>query len=193
MATEKTEKTEKKRTRLYSRRGDLGETSLLFGPRVGKDHYRVVLLGTLDELNAVLGLARAEGVDPESDKILERLQRRLFEVGAEAATLTPEKFELKRVDETHIRELEELIDATASKVEPTRAFVLPGGAKSAATLHFARTVCRRAERRATALLRFDPDFSPRVVAWLNRVGTALFVLARYENVRLQRAETEVRR
>jgi len=186
------EKTEKKRTRLYSRRGDLGETSLLFGPRVGKDHYRVVLLGTLDELNAVVGLARAEGVDAESDVVLERLQRRLFDVGAESATLTPEKFEIKRVDESHIRELEATIDAQALKVEPTRAFILPGGAKSAALLHFARTVCRRAERRATTLLRFDPEFSPRVVAWLNRVGTLLFVLARYENVRLQREETEVR-
>ena len=187
------EKTEIKRTRLYSRRGDLGETSLLFGPRVGKDHYRVTLLGTLDELNAVVGLARAEGVDAESDQILVRLQRRLFEVGAEVATLTPEKFEVKRVDESNIRELESLIDTQCLKVEPTRAFIMPGGTKSAALLHFARTVCRRAERRATALLRFDPNFSPRVVAWINRVGDLLFVLARYENARRQTPEIEVRR
>ena len=165
-----------KRTRLYSRRGDLGETGLLFGPRVGKDHRRIELTGTLDELSAWLGWARAEGPDPRVDAALDELQRAIFDVGAEVATLTPAKFNVKTVGDA----------AWDAQVEPRREFVVPGGTKSAAALHVARTICRRAERRATALLRFDETFSPRVVAWLNRVGDLLFALARFENARAGR-------
>lgn len=175
-----------KRTRLYSRRGDLGETGLLFGPRVGKDHRRIELTGTLDELSAWLGWARAEGLDPRVDAALDDLQRAIFDVGAEVATLTPAKFNVKTVGDAEVKALEETIDAWDAQVEPRRGFVAPGGTKSAAALHVARTICRRAERRATALLRFDETFSPRVVAWLNRVGDLLFVLARFENARAGR-------
>ena len=175
-----------KRTRLYSRRGDLGETGLLFGPRVGKDHRRIELTGTLDELSAWLGWARAEGLDPRVDAALDDLQRAIFDVGAEVATLTPAKFNVRTVGDADVKALEEKIDAWDARLEPRREFVVPGGAKSAAALHVARTICRRAERRATALLRFDETFSPRVVAWLNRVGDLLFVWARFENARAGR-------
>ena len=175
-----------KRTRLYSRRGDLGETGLLYGPRVGKDHRRIELTGTLDELSAWLGWARAEGLDPRVDAVLDDLQRAIFDVGAEVATLTPAKFNVKTVGDAEVKALEQTIDAWDARVEPRRDFVAPGGAKSAAALHVARTICRRAERRATALLRFDETFSPRVVAWLNRVGDLLFALARFENARAGR-------
>lgn len=178
----------RKRTRLYSRRGDLGETSLLFGPRVGKDHRRVVLTGTLDELSAWLGWARAEGVDLQVDATLELAQRRLFEVGAEIAALTPSKFDVKTVGDADLARIEAAIDDWDAKVEPAGAFILPGGAKSAAALQIARTVCRRAERRAVDLLRFDENFSPRVVAWLNRLGDLLYALARFENYRSGVAE-----
>ena len=175
-----------KRTRLYSRRGDLGETGLLFGPRVGKDHRRIELTGTLDELSAWLGWARAEGLDPRVDATLDGLQRAIFDVGAEVATLTPVKFNVRTVGDADVKALEETIDAWDAQVEPRREFVVPGGTKSAAALHVARTICRRAERRATALLRFDETFSPRVVARLNRVGDLLFALARFENARAGR-------
>lgn len=178
--------TAQKRTRLYSRRGDLGETGLLFGPRVGKDHRRIELTGELDELNSWLGWARAEGLDPRVDAVLADLQRAIFDVGAETATLTPVKFEVKIVGDADVKALERAIDDWDARVEPRRGFVAPGGAKSAAALHVARTVCRRAERRAVALLRFDETFSPRVVAWLNRVGDLLFALARFENARAGR-------
>ncbi len=175
-----------KRTRLYSRRGDLGETGLLFGPRVGKDHRRIELAGTLDELSAWLGWARAEGLDPRVDEALDALQRAIFDVGAEVATLTPAKFDVRTVGDEEVKALERTIDAWDAQVEPRRGFVVPGGAKSAAALHVARTICRRAERRAVALLRFDETFSPRVVAWLNRVGDLLFALVRFENARAGR-------
>ncbi|MBP5623121.1 MAG: cob(I)yrinic acid a,c-diamide adenosyltransferase, partial [Thermoguttaceae bacterium] len=171
-------------TRVYSRRGDLGETSLLFGPRVGKDHRRVELLGTLDELSSQLGQARALGVDSEVDRILRRLQDRLYEVGAEVASTSPAKHEIKQVHESDVKSVERVIDLWDAKLKPTRAFILPSGTQSSTCLHLARAVCRRAKRRACALLRFDPSFSPRVGAWLNRIGDLIFVLARFENLRL---------
>ena len=174
----------KKRTRLYSRRGDLGETSLLFGPRVGKDHRRIELLGTIDELSSQLGHARAIGVDPEVDRILRRLQYRLYVVGTEVASTNPAKFEVKLVRESDVKAVERVIDIWDAKLEPTRVFILPSGTQSSTCLHIARSICRRAERRACALLRFDPSFSPRVGAWLNRIGDLIFVLARFENLRL---------
>jgi cob(I)alamin adenosyltransferase len=144
------------------------------------------LTGTLDELSAWLGWARAEGLDPRVDATLDELQRAIFDVGAEVATLTPVKFDVRTVGEDDVKAMERTIDEWDAQVEPRREFVVPGGTKSAAALHVARTICRRAERRAVALLRFDETFSPRVVAWLNRVGDLLFALARFENARAGR-------
>ncbi len=174
----------KKKTRVYSRRGDLGETSLLFGPRVGKDHRRIELLGTLDELSSQLGCARSFGVDPEVDRILRRIQYRLYVVGSEVASINPAKYEVKQVRDSDVKAVERVIDLWDLKLEPTRDFIIPFGSHSSTCLHLARALCRRAERRACALLRFDPSFSPRVGAWLNRIGDLIFVLARFENFRL---------
>ena len=174
----------KKRTRVYSRRGDLGETSLLFGPRVGKDHRRIELLGTLDELSSQIGQARAVGVDSEVDRILRRLQYRLYEVGTEVASTSPSKHDIKQVHESDVKSVEKVIDLWDAKLKPTRAFILPSGTQTSTSLQIARAICRRAERRACALLRFDPSFSPRVGAWLNRISDLIYVLARFENQRL---------
>lgn len=180
-----------KRTRIYSRRGDLGETSLLFGPRVGKDHRRIVLLGVLDEFSVWLSWARGCGVDTEVERVLRRLQFRICEVGDEVATIMPVKFNVKVVSEDDIKAVEKIIDIWDLKLEPKRERVLPGGAKSSVAIQIARTICRRAERRACALLRFDPSFSPKVGSWLNRVGDLLTVLARFENMRLGVLEENV--
>ena len=170
--------------RIYSRRGDLGETSLTYGPRVGKDHYRIVALGSLDELNAWLGVARTHELDTDVECAVLRLQVRLFDFGEEVASIDPGRQGIKRICDSDVKALERVIDLWNIKLPPTRGFVVPGGSAGAATLHMARAVCRRAERRITALLRFDPTFSPRALAWLNRVGDLLFLLARFENQRL---------
>ena len=130
----------KKRTRLYSRRGDLGETSLLFGPRVGKDHRRIELLGTLDELSSQLGHARAIGVDSEVDRILRRLQYRLYVVGTEVASTNPAKFEVKLVRESDVKAVERVIDIWDAKLKPTRVFIFPSGTQSSTCLHIARSI-----------------------------------------------------
>ena len=173
-----------KRIRIYSRRGDLGETSLLYGPRVGKDHRRIELLGALDELSAHLGFVRALEIDSDVNENLKLVQRFVYVAGREVASIAPTKLEIRRLSESDITTIEGLIDLWDAKAPPVRAFVLPSGRLPAVSLHVARTICRRAERRACALLRFDSSFSPRVGAWLNRVGDLLFVLARFENYRL---------
>ena len=175
---------EKKRTRLYSRRGDLGKTSLAFGPRVGKDHRRIVLSGALEELSAQIGWVRALEVDPDVDRVLKRLLFRIHEVQTEVLSVTPAKLAVKLVVENDIRAIERVIDVWDAKLNPAPKSLIPGGCKTGAAIQIARTLCRRAERRACALLRFDPSFSPRVGAWLNRVGDLLWVLARFENSRL---------
>ena len=174
---------EKKRTRLYSRRGDLGETSLAFGPRVGKDHRRIVLSGALEELSAQIAWVRALEVDPDVDRVLKRLLFRIHEVQTEVLSVTPAKLAVKVVAENDIRAIEHVIDAWDAKLEPAPKSLIPGGSRTGAAIQLARTLCRRAERRACALLRFDPSFSPRVGAWLNRIGDLLWVLARFENSR----------
>ncbi|MDO5308522.1 MAG: cob(I)yrinic acid a,c-diamide adenosyltransferase [Planctomycetia bacterium] len=176
---------EKKAPRLYSRRGDLGETSLIYGPRVGKDHVRIVALGTIDELSSWLGVVRQNDLEPELENVLLRLQCRLFDLGEEVASMDPYRVDGKKMTSDDVKALEATIDRWQAKTPYFRGFVISTGARSAVDLHMARTVCRRLERRLTALLRFDPSFSPRALAWCNRVGDLLFLLARYENERLK--------
>ncbi len=177
--------------RPYSRRGDLGETSLVIGPRVGKDHCRIELVGAVEELSAWLGKARLSDVDPEVAALLLRLQERLLVVSVEAASLDPSLSDNAVVTENHIGILERAADSWNARVPLTRGTVLPGGTRAAADLWVAYSVCRRAERRATALLRFDARFSPRALAWLNRLSALIAILARYENTRVDGAETVV--
>ena len=168
-------------TRLYTRTGDNGETGLSVGPRVRKSSLRVEALGAVDETNACIGLARTQLSDELGlDRILDRIQHLLFDLGADLAA----PGEVRRIGPAAASELEGVIDGLASEVEPLRAFILPGGTAAAASLHLARTVCRRAER-AVLRLSEDPDQSaePDAQIFLNRLSDLLFAAARCANRR----------
>jgi cob(I)alamin adenosyltransferase len=168
--------------KIYTRTGDAGETGLFGGARVGKDDPRVEAYGTVDELNACLGVVRSAGASAETDQSLLRIQSDLFILGAELACLPgkEEKLRMTMLGAPDIERLEAWIDRGEAPLEPLESFVLPGGCSSAAELHRARTVCRRAERRTLTAGRTSP-IRPEVVIYLNRLSDLLFVLARYEN------------
>jgi cob(I)alamin adenosyltransferase len=167
--------------RIYTRGGDAGETSLGDGKRVPKDDARIEAFGTVDELNAVLGLALARGVPSGLTSPLERIQNELFDLGADLSVpLGDERRERLRVSDEQVRALEELCDGANARLEPLRSFVLPGGSEAAAFLHLARTVCRRAERLVVALGRTE-EVNPAALAYLNRLSDLLFILARAAN------------
>ena len=172
--------------KIYTRTGDSGDTGLFGGGRVAKDDERVEAYGDVDELNAVLGMARAVEVMPRIDEVLVPLQRDLFAIGALLATPDRDKMaqhlEKARIDEDRITQLEHLIDDAESELEPLRSFILPGGSPKAAALHVARTVCRRAERRVVTLQR-TVEIPSLVVIYLNRLSDLLFTLARLANHR----------
>lgn len=173
-------------TRVYTRRGDRGETDLVGGVRAKKDSPRIDAYGTVDELNASIGLARALGADAAKrtparalDDVLKRLQNELFDLGGELAT-PPEAFQtgMFRVGEAEVKALETLMDRCQKELAPLRSFVLPGGGRVSAALHVARTVCRRAERDVLRLMRVE-DVGEWPLAYLNRLSDLLFVLARW--------------
>ena len=169
--------------KIYTRTGDDGTTGLLGKARVPKHDARVEAYGSVDELNAVLGLAHAQDGAKVFGDILPGFQATLFQVGAELATLDADMLaRLARVGAADVTALEREIDRFESELAPLTQFVLPGGAPLAAALHHARTVCRRAERRVTALAAREP-VSPHVVHWLNRLADLLFVMARLANAR----------
>jgi len=173
-------------TKIYTRTGDEGETGLFGGGRVSKDHPRVEAYGDIDELNAMLGLARAIELIPRVDEVLVPIQRDLFSLGALLATPDREKMREQlskaRIDDTRISQLERAIDDCEAELEPLQAFIIPGGTPKAAALHAARTVCRRAERRVVSLMR-DDEVPPLAGIYLNRLSDLLFVLARVANHR----------
>ena len=177
--------------KIYTKTGDGGETGLLGGGRVPKDDPRVATYGQVDELCAVIGLALAFEPQDFSRDVLERVQRDLFTIGAELATLDPAK--LARVlpgnpiGEPEVFALESTIDARERALTPLTNFILPGGAPKAAALHVARTVCRRAERAVVSLARSSP-VSPAIVKYLNRLSDLLFVLARAANAAAHRPD-----
>jgi cob(I)alamin adenosyltransferase len=173
--------------KVYTRGGDQGETSLYGGRRVRKDDLRVEAYGAVDELNAVVGLARAEIDHADLQQYLERIQSELFDVGGELATPDLEAREAKgkqvpRVGDAQVTDFEAWIDRLETELEPLRNFVLPGGARGAALLHLARTICRRAERRVVTLVEREP-VAPVIVRYLNRLSDLLFVMARAVNRR----------
>jgi len=175
--------------KIYTSKGDDGQTGILGGGRVAKDDLRPEACGTLDELNAVLGLARAEDLADDVDRLLDRVQNDLFEIGAELAATDPEARGLRTVGPPHARALEEAIDTFEAELEPLERFILPGGARAAGLLHLARTVCRRAERRVVALARNASEpISPDVLVYLNRLSDFLFVAARLANARAGRSD-----
>jgi cob(I)alamin adenosyltransferase len=172
--------------KIYTKTGDSGETGLFGGGRVGKDNPRVEAYGEIDELNAVLGMARAVEMMPRIDEVLVPIQRDLFGLGALLATPNPEKMrqqlEKARIDHERVAQLEQAIDDGEAELEPLRAFIIPGGTPKAAALHVARTVCRRAERRVVHL-KHEVELPELVVIYLNRLSDLLFVLARVANRR----------
>jgi cob(I)alamin adenosyltransferase len=165
-------------TRIYTRAGDAGETSLGDGSRVAKTDPRMAAYGTVDELNSVLGLALASAELPEQFRPwLERVQNDLFDLGADLSVPLRDERERLRVTQPQVDRLEELCDSVNAELEPLKSFVLPGGGEAAARLHVARTVCRRAERAAVALAEAG-DINPIALAYLNRLSDLLFILAR---------------
>lgn len=167
--------------KIYTKTGDRGETGLFAGPRVLKNHPRVAAYGDVDELNAVLGVARAEQPSQNVDALLAGIQHDLFAVGAELATPDPARRAGNQVSDARIAELEAAIDEFESTLPPLKEFILPAGGRLGATLHFARTVCRRAERSVASLAAGEADFDLRPLRYLNRLSDLLFVLARAVN------------
>ena len=167
-------------SRVYTKTGDGGETSLVGGKRVSKASPRVDAYGDVDELNSIIGVARAHLSDPEVDDALGLLQNDLFTVGADLAS--PLDIEVPRVKGSFVKTLEEMSDAFLSELEPLKEFILPGGSRAGATLHLARTVARRAERRIVALAEVE-EINPEVIVYVNRLSDLLFILARVVNRR----------
>jgi cob(I)alamin adenosyltransferase len=188
-------------TRVYTRTGDGGETALVGGRRVAKDAPRIEAYGTIDELNAIIGLARvfnAENVKSGAakqgkdqrwlDEVFRRIQNELFDLGSELATPEDAVYPgMHRVGEAEVTALEKLMDQCQKDLKPLKSFVLPGGGRVGGFLHQARTVCRRAERRVLALARSE-TVSPLPLRYVNRLSDLLFVLSRWVGQRL--GETE---
>ena len=173
---------------IYTRTGDDGETSLCDGQRVPKDSPRVTAYGTVDELIACLGMARATGLDDEAEVLLQHIQRDLMTMAADLATPPESACLLRRHLEKHdVLALEVAIDGLEQTLEPISSFVLPGGHLAAAALHLARTVCRRTERLVVPLARTD-EARWENVHYLNRLADLLFVLSRAVNQRNGRTE-----
>jgi len=171
-------------SKIYTRAGDKGDTALGDGTRVAKHSARVAAYGTVDEVNATLGLARLHAAE-EMDEALARIQNDLFDLGADLCTPDLENdatapYPRLRVVADQVARLEREIDAMNARLTPLRSFVLPGGSRLAAHLHLCRTVCRRAEREAVALATAEA-VNPEVVRYLNRLSDWLFVAARIAN------------
>ena len=166
--------------RIYTRTGDDGTTGLYGGGRVSKAAERVEVYGTVDEMNAAVGWARAAGLPGDIDRVLERVQEGCFRIGAFLATVAGKDPGIARITEAEVTALEHAIDQAEVGLTPLKTFVLPGGCEGAARLHFARTVCRRAERALVGLASRE-SVDPLHVKWLNRVSDLLFVQARAAN------------
>jgi len=171
-------------TKVYTRTGDDGTTALGGGQRVPKDSMRIAAYGTVDELNSQIGAAVAAGVNETIGAPLATIQNELFHLGSDLCILEEDKARraAPKIESRHVVALEELMDRLSEELPPLENFVLPGGCPSAAELHVARTVCRRAERLVIALSRKEP-VGPHTIRYLNRHSDALFVMARHENRR----------
>jgi cob(I)alamin adenosyltransferase len=163
-------------TKIYTRGGDRGETSLGDGSRVSKLDPLLRAYGAVDELNSILGWARREGDDPR----LERIQNELFDLGADLSVPYEEGDGKLRVVQEQVAGLEADCDGANAALEPLRSFVLPGGTEASARLHVARAVCRRVEREVLAVAR-ERDLNPVALVYLNRLSDLLFILARQAN------------
>ena len=180
--------------KIYTKTGDKGETSLFTGQRVSKTDPFIEALGTVDECNSALGMALAflpqtSAMHPVRQQ-LETIQHALFDVGAALATpltrAASSKLKKTRFDHEEIEELEKWIDRMELELPPLKAFILPGGHPAGAALHLARSICRRAERRA---IRLNADVSETVLIYLNRLSDYLFSVSRYVNFLIKSPET----
>jgi cob(I)alamin adenosyltransferase len=169
-------------TRVYTRTGDDGTTALGTGERVPKSAPRIEAYGTVDELNAQLGVVLRVGVCGGLIEPLRRIQNELFHAGAELCVPEADRASCPgpRIEGKHVDALEALMNRLSEDLEPLENFVLPGGTLAAAKLHVARTVCRRAERVVAALAEQEP-VGAELIKYLNRLSDALFVMARYDN------------
>jgi cob(I)alamin adenosyltransferase len=173
-------------TRIYTRGGDAGETSLGDGSRVSKLDPRIAAYGTVDELNSALGVVLAGDVPPGLRGVLERVQNELFDLGADLSV--PAEIEGRlRVEQPLVDRLEEECDRFNAELPELKSFVLPGGSPTAAGLHVARTICRRAEREAIAASK-EEEIRPLVVVYLNRLSDLLFILSRTANASAEHDE-----
>ena len=177
-------------TRIYTRTGDDGMTSLGSRDRVSKDSQRVDAYGEIDELNSMIGLAISLGVEPEIDDQLKRIQVDLFNLGTALAfpNLDDQNKPLPRIEKRHSDHLEQSIDEMSDIVGPLKNFILPGGSPGASALHVARAGCRRAERAIVSLNLLQP-IDPQILIYINRLSDVLFVMARFENLKKGVSET----
>jgi len=178
-------------TRIYTKTGDAGETGLFDGTRVSKADLRVEAYGAVDELNAWLGVVRSEKLPGDIDDMLAAIQVQLFALGALLAdprNRIASRVEKAKLSDADVQRFENWIDELDVKLPQLRKFILPGGMRAGAALHYARTICRRAERHIVSLGRGAVD--PIAVAYVNRLSDLLFVMARTVNDRAGAAETE---
>ena len=183
-------------TKVYTRTGDSGQTGLVGGKRLPKDHPRIEAYGTVDELNSVIGLALSFLAQKEASKrreklelILEAIQQKLFDTGSELATLPGDEYEGQITLQAEDAEwLEEIIDAMNDELQPLKSFILPGGTSLNAFLHQARTVCRRAERDILKLNQIDL-VNQEIIKYINRLSDFLFVAGRWVTETLGETET----
>jgi len=167
-------------SKVYTKTGDQGQTSLVGGARVSKSSLRVDAYGDVDELNSMIGVARSETNDAAIDEVLGLIQNDLFTLGADLAS--PAEIQVPRISEQFVATLEEISDRFLAELQPLKEFILPGGSKAGAILHLARTVARRAERKAVALAEHE-ELNPEAIVYLNRLSDLLFILARAVNHR----------
>ena len=169
--------------KIYTKTGDLGETGLFGGERVSKSSLRIEAYGTVDELNAYIGVAITGVAESSVKSLLEKIQNQLFTIGADLATPNNkknEKLKIKRTPQDFYSAIEKEIDKYEEKLEPLKSFILPGGSAGAAQLHVCRTITRRAERKVVALNNKE-KIGENIIIFLNRLSDLFFVLARYEN------------
>lgn len=183
-------------TKVYTRTGDTGQTGLVGGKRLPKDHPRIEAYGSVDELNSVLGIVLSFLVQKDESKrrdklelILEAIQQKLFDMGSELATLPGDEYVGQiTLQAEDVKWLEEIIDAMNDELQPLKSFILPGGTSLNVFLHLARTVCRRAERDILKLKHIDL-VSPEIIKYINRLSDFLFVAGRWTTETLGEKET----
>ena len=177
-------------SKIYTKTGDSGKTSLIGGTKVSKSHIRIESYGTVDELNSFIGLAGDHLTDNVSKVTLKEVQDRLFTIGSSLAC-DPEKEPLMKIpdlNESDVTALEKEIDRMSGELPPMKSFILPGGHVAVSTLHIARCVCRRAERICVHMQDENIFVEPLVIRYLNRLSDYLFMLSRYTGLLLSAPE-----